>query len=152
MAAARRPSQRHAHVRLQWTDDPLHQAIETLAGTTPLVLLGMPAEVGALLGFAVGLQLLLQHSNVEMRIGPLVYVWAVAPGHRHHHLASQTEGDVNFGLFTLLWDRLLGTVRVDGPAPREGQIGIADRPDYPAHYLAQLIEPFRHGLRLARGR
>lgn len=66
---------------------PLHQAIETAAGTAPLVVVGMPLDVGALLGFAVAIQLLLQHSNVDMRAGPLAYLWAVAPGHRHHHLA-----------------------------------------------------------------
>lgn len=122
---------------------PLHQVVETVAGTTPLVLVGLPVEVGALLGFAVGIQLLLQHSNVDMRVGPLAYVWAVAPGHRHHHLASHGDGDVNFGLFTLLWDHLLGTFIIRRRSPRDGEVGIAGRNDFPVDYWDQLLEPFR---------
>ncbi|WP_029416442.1 sterol desaturase family protein, partial [Brevundimonas bacteroides] len=122
---------------------PLHQAIELTAGVAPLVLLGMPMDVAWLLAFAVAIQLMLQHSNVDMRIGPLVYIWAVAPAHRHHHLASQSDGDVNFGLFTSLWDHLLGTFRHGSDTPRAGQIGVSGRPDYPRAYLRQLAEPFR---------
>ena len=122
---------------------PLHQAIELTAGTTPLLLMGMPLEIGALLGFAAAIQLLLQHSNTDMRVGPLIYLWAVAPGHRHHHLAHKVKGDVNFGLFTMLWDHLLGTFVKDRPQPRDGELGVAGRPDYPVGYSAQLVEPFR---------
>lgn len=122
---------------------PLHQAVETLAGTAPLLLVGLPAEVALLLGFAVAIQVMLQHANVDMRIGPFVRIWAVAPAHRHHHLASGTKGDVNFGLFTAVWDHLLGTFVADRPMPRDGEIGVAGRPDYPVGYVAQLVEPFR---------
>ncbi|MBU1538422.1 MAG: sterol desaturase family protein [Alphaproteobacteria bacterium] len=122
---------------------PLHQTIELAAGVAPLVLMGMPQDVAWLVAFAVAIQLILQHSNVDMKIGPLVYIWAVAPAHRHHHLASQTDGDVNFGLFTSLWDHLLGTFRSGPDTPRPGEIGVSGRPDYPRGYLHQLIEPFR---------
>ncbi len=122
---------------------PLHQAIELTAGTTPLLLMGMPMEIGALLGFAVAIQLMLQHSNVDMRVGPLIYFWAVAPGHRHHHLAHKVKGDVNFGLFTMIWDHLLGTFVKDRPQPRDGELGVAGRPDFPVCYAAQFVEPFR---------
>lgn len=124
---------------------PLHQAFELTAATVPLVLLGMPQHVAWLLTFAVAIQLLLQHSNVDMRVGPLALVWAVAPAHRWHHVAHATEGDVNFGLFTCLWDHLLGTFRPDDPSRRfgPGDFGVADRPDYPRAYRAQMVEPFR---------
>lgn len=125
---------------------PIHQAIETTAGATLLILAGMPLEVAVLLGFAVAVQLLLQHSNVDMRIGPLRHVLALAPVHRFHHLRDGHVGDVNFGLFTTLWDRLLGTSRFEpnrrfGP----GDVGIGGRPDYPMDYAGQLLQPFRDG-------
>ncbi|MBP7703693.1 MAG: sterol desaturase family protein [Caulobacter sp.] len=122
---------------------PLHQMIETIAGTTPLLIIGLPMDVAALLGFAAAIQVMLQHANVDMRIGPLVYVWAVAPAHRHHHLASATEGDVNFGLFTTLTDHVLRTFVANRTAPRDGQVGIANAADYPRAYWRQLVEPFR---------
>lgn len=122
---------------------PLHLAIELTAGTTPLLLMGMPLEIGALLAFSAAIQLMLQHSNVDMRVGPLIYIWAVAPGHRHHHLASRIDGDVNFGLFTMFWDHLLGTFVKNRKQPRDGDIGVAGRPDFPQDYWDQLAQPFR---------
>ncbi len=122
---------------------PLHQSVELIAGTIPLLLMGLPLEVGVLLGFATMMQLLLQHSNVDMRVGPLIFIWAVAPGHRHHHLASRTEGNVNFGLFTMIWDHLLGTFMLNNKQPRDGDLGIDGRSDFPIDYMQQLIEPFR---------
>ncbi len=123
---------------------PAHQAIEALAGTAPLLLMGLPLEVGELLAASVALQLLLQHSNADMRIGPLRHVLALAPLHRFHHQKWAGVGDVNFGLFTTFWDRLLGTAVYD-PARRfgPGDVGIGTKPNYPRTYLAQLLEPFR---------
>lgn len=123
---------------------PLHQMLEALGGTLPLLLLGIPLEVAALLAFAIAIQLLLQHSNVDMRIGPLRHLFAWAPLHRLHHLKYGTAGDVNFALFFSFWDRLLGTaLYLPGYRLGEDDLGVGDRPDYPAAYLAQLAEPFR---------
>ena len=123
---------------------PLHQMIEMTAGVLPLLLAGLPQRVAALLAFSIALQLLLQHSNVDMRLGRLRLLLALAPVHRFHHRRFAGVGDVNFGLFTTIWDRLLGTA-FDDPAARfgPGDFGIGDRPDYPRSYGAQLLEPFR---------
>ena len=122
---------------------PLHQAVEMLAGTTPLVLSGMPQDVAFLLAFAIAIQLLLQHSNVDMRIGPLRFLFALAPVHRFHHLKDAEEGDVNFGLFTTVWDRFLGTAVYDRDRKfTSDDLGIGKQPNYPTGYLAQLFKPF----------
>jgi sterol desaturase/sphingolipid hydroxylase (fatty acid hydroxylase superfamily) len=122
---------------------PLHQTIEALAGTAPLLVLGLPERVAALLAFAVALQLLLQHSNVDMRVGPLRHLFAWAPVHRFHHMKYGRAGDVNFALFFSFWDRLLGTAFHSGYRMGIDDLGIGNRPDYPRDYLAQLVEPFR---------
>ncbi|WP_232835809.1 sterol desaturase family protein [Actinocorallia populi] len=123
---------------------PLHQALETTAGVTPLLLAGLPLDVACLLALAVAVQLLLQHSNVDYRVGALKQLLALNEGHRFHHLRWAATGDVNFGLFTLVWDHALGTYSHD-PARRftTGDLGMAARPDYPDAYLDQLTEPFR---------
>lgn len=126
---------------------PLHQTIEMTAGVTPLLLAGIPVPVAAALSLAVAVQLLLQHSNADYHIGPLKHVLALNEGHRFHHLKWAGIGDVNFGLFTLIWDHLLRTHSYD-PARRftSTDLGMAAKPDYPTGYLAQLAEPFtRHG-------
>jgi sterol desaturase/sphingolipid hydroxylase (fatty acid hydroxylase superfamily) len=123
---------------------PLHQFIETLAGTSPLLLMGISQDVLSLLIVAVVLQLLLQHSNVAYFTGPLKFLLAINVVHRFHHLKTAEEGDVNFGLFTNLTDYFLGTVYYDRRRViGSDDIGIGDQPDYPTGYLSQLIQPFR---------
>jgi sterol desaturase/sphingolipid hydroxylase (fatty acid hydroxylase superfamily) len=123
---------------------PVHQLLEGTLGALPLVAFGMPAEVGAVLALAVLVQLLLQHGNVDYELGPLERWLSLNRAHRLHHRAEPGEGDVNFGLFLLLWDRMLGTFawepRAIAATPR---LGIGSRPDYPDAYVFQLIEPFR---------
>lgn len=124
---------------------PVHQAVETAAGIAPLLLLGIPTDVAVALLFCVAIQLLLQHSNADYRTGPLKYVFANAEVHRFHHRRGGAEGDVNFGLFTTLYDHVAGTFFYRaGTAPRSsGDLGIAGRPDYPQDYVPQLVAPFR---------
>jgi len=123
---------------------PLHQAAEAVGGVLPLLVLGLPMPVAAVLAFAIAIQLLLQHSNVDMRPGVLGRVMAWAPLHRFHHMRYGTAGDVNFGLFLTVWDHLLGTA-FDAPGYRLGRpdLGIGSQPDYPHDYPGQLMAPFR---------
>lgn len=122
---------------------PLHQLLETGAGALPLVLLGVPRSVAAAAGLFVAVQLLLQHSNATYRVGPLKYLFSFNEGHRFHHLRWAGVGDVNFGLFTLVWDHLLGTFSYD-PERRftSADIGIDAWPNYPSRYVPQLRQPF----------
>lgn len=122
---------------------PLHQTVEMAAGVAPLILIGLPVEVASALALAVAIQLLLQHSNADYRIGPAKYVLALNEGHRFHHLKWAGIGDVNFGLFTLVWDHLMRTYAYD-PTRRfdSNQLGMAAKPDYPSGYLSQMIYPF----------
>lgn len=122
---------------------PFHQLVEATGGFMPLLLLGAPTPVILGVAFATLIQLLLQHSNVDMKLGPLRKVFAFAPVHRLHHLKYGRAGDVNFGFFFNIWDHLLGTA-LDLPElrVRTTDLGIGNRPDYPVGYLAQLREPF----------
>ncbi|WP_036377779.1 sterol desaturase family protein [Mycolicibacterium austroafricanum] len=122
---------------------PLHQTVEMAFGVAPLILIGLPVDVASVLALAVAIQLLLQHSNADYRIGPAKYVLALNEGHRFHHLKWAGVGDVNFGLFTLLWDHLMGTYSYDQTRRFDStQLGMAAKPDYPSSYLQQIIYPF----------
>lgn len=123
---------------------PLHGALELAVGAVPLLLLGMPKAVAEVLTVCIAVQLLLQHSNADYRIGLLRKVLALNEGHRFHHLKWAGIGDVNFGLFTLVWDHALRTFFYD-PQRRfsSDDLGMAAKPDYPVRYVAQLAEPFR---------
>jgi sterol desaturase/sphingolipid hydroxylase (fatty acid hydroxylase superfamily) len=123
---------------------PVSQVFETSAGVLPLVLIGIPLPVASALAAFVALQLLLQHSNVDYRVGPLRGVLALNEGHRFHHLKWAGVGDVNFGLFTLVWDHAAGTFSYD-PERRfsSSDLGMAAKPEYPRSWPAQMLEPFR---------
>ncbi|BBY31563.1 sterol desaturase family protein [Mycolicibacterium sediminis] len=122
---------------------PLHQTVEMTAGVAPLILIGLPVDVASVLALAVAVQLLLQHSNADYCIGPAKHLLALNEGHRFHHLKWAGVGDVNFGLFTLIWDHLMRTHSYD-PTRRfdSTQLGIAVKPDYPSSYLLQITYPF----------
>jgi sterol desaturase/sphingolipid hydroxylase (fatty acid hydroxylase superfamily) len=124
---------------------PLHQAVELAAGVTPLVLIGLPANVASVLALCVVIQLLLQHSNVDYAVGPAGRWLALNQAHRFHHVNTPGEGDVNFGLFLTVWDRwILRTYRwAPDRSFSSDDLGISGRPDYPIGYLDQLREPFR---------
>lgn len=112
---------------------PVHHAIEMTAGVAVLVVIGLPRNVAIALAGLTVVQLLLQHSNVDYAVGPLGRWWALNGGHRLHHLSQPGAGDTNFGLYTLIWDRLLGTYTP--PEARSSittaDIGVSGRPDYP---------------------
>lgn len=137
----------HAAERLYglngWMKHPLHQLLETGAGMTPLLLLGVTQPVAAAVAFCVAIQLLLQHANADYRIGPFKYVIATAEAHRFHHLRG-VAGDVNFGLFTTLWDHLMGSFRYQAEAAPRAPDAVGLAPSMSARsYAAQLVAPFR---------
>jgi sterol desaturase/sphingolipid hydroxylase (fatty acid hydroxylase superfamily) len=122
---------------------PLHQALDIAFGTLPLVLAGLSVPLAASLGFAIVVQLILQHSNVDYRLGPAQKLLAIGPIHRLHHVNWSGEGDVNFGLFFTLWDRILGTFRLGSERkPGAADIGIQDCQHFPQVYVRQLVLPF----------
>lgn len=123
---------------------PAHQAIELTAGVAPLVLAGVDARVATALAGCVAIQLLLQHSNVDYATGGLDRWLALNRPHRYHHVAAAGEGDVNFGLFTNVWDRFVLHTSVDGQRRfASADLGLAGRSDYPRSWPAQMVEPFR---------
>lgn len=133
---------------------PIHQAIEMVVAVTPLVLVGLPPSVASALAFCTAIQLLMQHSNVDYSVSWRVFglerLLALNAGHRFHHQKWPGIGDVNFGLFTTLGDRLLGTWTFD-PARvfTSDDLGIGKEPDYPVAYVAQLRAPFRSGRQIS---
>jgi len=125
---------------------PLHQTLDMIVGTLPLALMGMPVEVALLLGFAISIQLIVQHSNVDIELGPFRDHLSIGRLHHLHHVNWGTEGDCNYGLFFTVWDRMLGTLNTKPPRRiKADDMGIDEVPDFPRQsYLQQLLFPFRY--------
>ncbi|MEL7303895.1 MAG: sterol desaturase family protein, partial [Pseudomonadota bacterium] len=124
---------------------PLHQSLDMIVGTLPLVLLGMPTDVAILLGLAITIQLMIQHANVDYELGPFRGVLSIGQLHHLHHVNWGTEGDCNFGLFFTVWDRLIGSYN-DRPSRtiEAGDMGIDEVPQFPKGYFEQLLFPLRY--------
>ncbi len=123
---------------------PVFQLFDSVVAVGPLLLLGMPQDVAFMLVYCIFIQLLIQHSNADIKTGIMRYVFATAEVHRFHHLQGRA-GDVNFGLFLCIWDRLLGTdYYEDRTSPLTGtDMGIGGEPNYPNGYLEQMQRPFQ---------
>lgn len=137
----------HSAPRLYWLNaarfHPIDIGLLYAFGYVPLVLLGCPPEVIVLFALFDGVFGMLQHSNIEMRLGPLNRIFSAAEPHRWHHSRTVAEANTNYGSNLMVWDLVFGTFFL----PRDRQpplaIGIADMPDFPAGYVAQLAAPFR---------
>ncbi len=137
---------------------PLHQAARHGPSAQPRWrFAGMPVEVATLLGFVISVQLIVQHSNVECRTRDhSVITCRSASIHHLHHVNWGKEGDVNFGLFFTLWDRVFGTFQPEPARPITAKdMGIDDVPQFPTSYLEHLAFPFRYtpgtNIRVRRG-
>jgi ornithine lipid hydroxylase len=125
----------------QMRSHPVDALVSSLA-LVPLVALGAPEHVLAVLVVVTSVHAFLQHANVKLRLGALNLVLSMAEVHRFHHSRELEEANANYGGVLLVWDVLFGTRRV--PAGREPPVdtGLADR-DFPSGYLGQLSSPFR---------
>jgi len=124
---------------------PLHQTLDMIVGMLPLALAGMPADVAVLLGLAISIQLIVQHSNVSYELGPFRNTMSIGAIHHLHHVNWGKDGDCNFGLFTTLWDRMLGTFHPEPPrAIHSDDLGIDEVPRFPTSYWQQLLFPFTY--------
>ncbi|ACI99104.1 sterol desaturase family protein [Rhodospirillum centenum] len=80
------------------------------------------------------------HCNVDMRCGPLNWVFSTPELHRWHHSRDPAEGNRNYGENLILWDVVFGTRYLPDRRPPAG-IGCDD--PVPAGFLGQLAYPFR---------
>ncbi|MCB1844037.1 MAG: sterol desaturase family protein [Halioglobus sp.] len=137
----------HSAPRLYWLNAGRFHPVDILSTYLPtyllLVALGCSAEVLAYFGMVTAVHGLFQHSNMQLRLGPLNWIFSMAELHRWHHSKTLREANTNFGQTISVWDWVFGTRYLprDLEPPRE--IGIADLPQFPGGWWAQIAAPFR---------
>lgn len=118
---------------------PFYVALSTAITTAPLLALGADPPTLALLSAFTGVNGILQHSNLDLRCGPLSLVLATCDVHRWHHSADPAEQRTNFGNNLSIWDRLFGTFRLPDGLP--ATVGLGQ--PFPRGWVAQLVRPLR---------
>lgn len=137
----------HSAPRLYWLNaarfHPIDLGVLYVVGYLPLVVLGCPRDVILLFGLFDAVFGMLQHCNVNVRLGWLNWIFSMAEPHRWHHSRTLREANTNYGSNLIVWDLVFGTFYL--PADREppAAIGIADLPSFPTTYVGQLAAPFR---------
>lgn len=137
----------HSAPRLYWLNAGRFHPVDILSTYVPtyllLVALGCNTEILAYFGVVTAVHGLFQHSNMQLRLGPLNWVFSMAELHRWHHSRTLAEANTNFGQTISVWDWVFGTryLPSDRAPPRD--IGIADLPAFPSGWWAQIAAPFR---------
>lgn len=111
------------------------------------ILLGVSGEVLALYFAVTAVCGFAQHTNADLKLGPLYWVFNVVDMHRWHHSRDAAESDHNYGNNLIVYDRLFGTCfhpEASGERRGVGPLGLLN-PDYPTDYWGQLRAPFRRG-------
>lgn len=136
----------HSSPRLYWFNGtrfhPLDISFRILLGATPLAVLGVTPEALVIYGVVVLANDPFQHTNIDIRLGALSWIFSVGALHRWHHSILPEEADRNYGGSFIIWDVIFGTRYL--PSGRQGPevVGI-DAPGFPTRYWQQLWHPFR---------
>jgi len=134
----------HAPTGLYWLNvgrfHPIEKTIQFLVDALPFILLGVPETVLAAYFVFYAVNGFYQHSNCDMRLGPLNYLISGPELHRWHHSRNPPESDTNFGNNLIIWDLLFGTRFLPADAS-VSDLGLRN-PDYPRGFAAQMAAPF----------
>jgi len=134
----------HSPNRLYWLNagrvHPVEKVFFLIPEVVPFIIMGTNVETLGLYAIFNSIHGLLQHSNIDLKAGPLNYIFSLAELHRWHHAKEIHESNNNYGNNLIVWDILFGTYLL--PRDREvGIIGLLNR-DYPKSYLGHLKAPF----------
>ncbi|MDP6931686.1 MAG: sterol desaturase family protein [Myxococcota bacterium] len=137
----------HSPDRLYWLNaarfHPLDAAASYSLGMAPALLLGAGADVLLLVSVWISVHGLFQHCNIDVRLGPLNYLFSMAELHRWHHSRVLDEANANYGNNILFWDLVFGTVYYPRDRTASADIGLSDMDSFPADYLGQVLSPLR---------
>ena len=143
----------HSPDRLYWLNagrfHPVEKAVHTSVSLLVLVGLGLTPEVIVLHAVYSNIHGMFQHCNIDLRLGPLNWVFPMAELHRWHHARDLKEANANYGHNVAWWDMLFGTRQLHASPPAPDAVGVEDCP-VPASYWGQLLIPFTWNARRAR--
>jgi sterol desaturase/sphingolipid hydroxylase (fatty acid hydroxylase superfamily) len=135
----------HSITTVDWLAGSRLHIVEVLLMRTlvlaPIYVLGFSKEAIDIYIVIVGTQAVLNHANVNIRLGPLRYVLVTPNFHHWHHSQDDEAIDKNYAAHFAFLDHLFGTaVQSDRAWPdRYGVVG-----DYvPKGFFKQLAFPFR---------
>lgn len=144
----------HSSPQLDWLASarfhPFEKLLDRVVFLLPLTVLG-PSEAAIVVWSAADVFFgIMNHANVRLRLGPLIYVLVGPEMHRWHHARDPLEAGCNYGNNLSIFDWIFGTARV--PAHDPAAFGIEDD-GYPYGSLfRQTLYAFRKKASASRAR
>ncbi|MFZ4758533.1 MAG: sterol desaturase family protein [Burkholderiaceae bacterium] len=119
----------------------LEVVVTRVAVLGPLHVLGFSKSVMDAYVVIVGLQAVLVHSNLRLRLGVLEWLWATPRWHHWHHASDAIAIDRNYAVNFPLIDRVFGTAILPSDRDMPAAYGLHDEA-VPPGLLGQLVHPF----------
>ena len=117
---------------------PLEKSLQFLFDAAPFILIGVGPEVISAYYVFYAVNGFFQHSNADVRLGPLNWLIAGPELHRWHHSRVVQESNTNFGNNLILWDVVFRTRFL--PPRQVGALGLKNRA-YPKDFIGQTLAP-----------
>ncbi len=138
----------HSATRLYWLNGARAHPGEIafrfgLLGVLPLAVLGVGEEVLALTTVAALSADAFQHANINLRLGPLSWIYSIGDVHRWHHSRERAEADRNYGNVYIFWDAIFGTRYLPADRDPPTEVGLDGFDAFPSGFFAQWLSPFR---------
>ena len=102
---------------------PLDTALSFSAQMLTLLSLGVGSDVLVMWTTFSGVHSLFQHCNVDLKAGPLNWIFSMAEPHRWHHSKILAEADHNYGPELVIWDHVFRTFYLPGDRRPPQDIG-----------------------------
>lgn len=139
----------HSSKSLYWFNGNRNHIIEHFVSgilwAIPLSFVKAPMEIVFVAGILNNLITRFQHTNMDLILGPLDYLFASPKNHRYHHSKKFEEGNSNYGGDVMFWDLLFGTFYLPKGKQPSDDVGLADLPNYPQNWLGLMLAPFTYG-------
>lgn len=141
----------HSATRLYFLAGGRTHALEALLvallSIAPLLFLGVSERVLGLLGTLAGIHYMLQHSNIDIRMGKIGWLINGPEMHRWHHSRKLEEANSNYAGMLLLWDWVFGSFfRPPAAKAPPKDVGLFGLPRFPGDFIGQIVSPFRRAI------
>ncbi len=139
----------HSPEKLYWLNGfrfhPINAVLNAGLSLFPLMLLGFSSELIIFVGFVNNYVSILNHTNIDFRLGKMNLIFNMSECHRWHHSAKLEEGNSNFsGGSLIVWDLVFSSYYC--PRKKIGNLGLFNesRITFPyKSFIGQIIYPFR---------
>jgi sterol desaturase/sphingolipid hydroxylase (fatty acid hydroxylase superfamily) len=139
----------HSSTRLYWFNSnrahPIEFLVQGFLWGIPLAFVQAPVEIVFVTSFLGTMISRFQHTNLDLILGPMEYVFSGPKNHRYHHSKKIEEGNSNYGGDVMLWDLLFGTFHLPQGKQPSDDIGVGEMPDYPQTWVGLMLAPFTFG-------